>query len=116
MRKRLNGTQGAKEVCRSSVRLLAAIFVCSLMLSGVSAQGNSTAASGNTSTGGLQNGLTQEVQLDGQLEITYQDLKDGHHRLSYSLKQSDGTHLPLQFTKEPPTHLLTGAHVRVKGQ
>jgi len=116
MRERLIGTQGAKEVLRSSVRLLAAIFVCSLILTGVSAQGNSTAASGNASTSGLQNGLNQEVQLDGQLEITYQDTKDGHHRLSYSLKQPDGTRVPLQFTKEPPTHFLSGDHVRAKGQ
>ena len=116
MKEPLIGAQGAKEVLRSSVRLLAAIFVCSLILSGVSAQGNATAASGNASSSGLQSGFNQEVQLEGQLEIIYQDFKDGHSRLSYSLKRSDGTHVPLQFTKEPPTHLQTGAHVRVTGQ
>jgi len=115
MSKRRMGAQGAKEVFRSCVRLLAAIFVCNVMLSGVSAQGNSTTASGSASSG-LQNGLTQEVQLEGELEITYQDMKDGHHRLSYSLKQHDGSRVPLQFTKEPPTHFLSGDHVRANGQ
>src|SRR5215831_8450685 len=108
--------QGAKEVLRYPVRLLAAIFVCSLLLSGISAQGNSTITSGAASSSGLQNSSSQEVELEGQLEITYEDMKDGHHRLSYSLKQADGSRVALQFTKEPPTHFLTGDHVRAKGQ
>lgn len=62
-----------------------------------------------------QVGQGQAVQLEGELEIVYQDFKD-HARLSYSLKQSDGTRVPLHFTKEPPTHLLTGDHVRANGQ
>src|SRR5262249_19360772 len=109
------GAQGAQKVLLSPLRLFAAIFVSSLMLGGVSAQGNSTATS-NAATSGLQNGLKQEVQLEGELEITYQDAKDGHHRLSYSLKQTSGSCVPLHCTKEPPTHLLTGDHVRVNGQ
>jgi hypothetical protein len=115
MKECLTGAQGAQQVLFFPLRLSAALFVCSLILSGVSAQGNSTAA-GNGSSSSVQNGLNQEVQLEGQLEITYQDMKDGHHHLSYSLKQADGTHVPLQFTKEPPTHFLTGDRVRVKGQ
>src|SRR5689334_17694237 len=61
-------------------------------------------------------GPDQGVQLEGELEITYQDFKDGHHRLLYSLKLSDGTRVPLQFAKEPPRHFLTGDHVRANGQ
>src|SRR6266568_603246 len=61
-------------------------------------------------------GPDQRVQLEGELEITYQDFKDGHHRLLYSLKLSDGTRVPLHFAKNPPTHLLTGDHVRANGQ
>src|ERR1051325_4372368 len=57
-----------------------------------------------------------QVQLEGQLEIMYQDFKDGHSRSVYTLKQSDGTRVPLQFVKHPPTHLLTGTRVRVNGQ
>jgi hypothetical protein len=57
-----------------------------------------------------------QVQLEGQLEIMYQDFKDGHSRSLYTLKQTDGTRVPLQFVKQPPTHLLTGARVRVNGQ
>jgi hypothetical protein len=63
-----------------------------------------------------QAGAGQQVELEGELEILYQDFKDGRHPLSYSLKRSDGTRVPLQFSKEPPTHLLTGAHVRASGQ
>ncbi len=57
-----------------------------------------------------------QVQLEGQLEIVHQDFKDGHGRFVYTLKQADGTRVPLQFVKHPPTHLLTGDHVRVTGQ
>src|SRR5712691_2920502 len=57
-----------------------------------------------------------QVQLEGQLEIVHQDFKDGHGKFVYSLKQPDGTRVPLQFVKHPPTHLLTGDHVRATGQ
>src|SRR6266849_8642892 len=57
-----------------------------------------------------------QVQLEGELEIVHQDFKDGHGRFVYSLKQPDGTRVPLQFVKHPPTHLLTGDHVRANGQ
>ncbi len=57
-----------------------------------------------------------QVQLEGQLEIVHQDFKDGHGKFVYTLKQSDGTRVPLQFVKHPPTHLLTGDHVQVTGQ
>jgi gametolysin peptidase M11/MG2 domain-containing protein len=63
-----------------------------------------------------QVGLSQQVQLEGELEIMYQDFSDGHARLVHSLKLADGTRVPLHFIKEPPTHLLTGDHVRVSGQ
>jgi hypothetical protein len=115
MNARFTGAQGALEVLAFPLRLLIAIMVCSLIGSGVSAQGNSTSQFGNASSG-LQTALNQQVQLEGELEITYQDFKDGHHKLSYSLKQSNGTRVPLQFTKESPTHLLTGDHVRANGQ
>ena len=116
MNVRATGTQGAREFHHFSARILTAIFVSSLLLSAALAQGNSPAGSGAQPDARLQNGAATPVQLEGQLEITYQDMKDGHHRLSYSLKQSDGTRVPLQFAKEPPTHLLTGDHVRVSGQ
>lgn len=57
-----------------------------------------------------------QVQLDGKLEILHQDFKDGRGRYLYFLKRPDGTRVPLQFTKNPPTHLLTGANVRATGQ
>src|SRR6266536_808432 len=64
----------------------------------------------------LQSGKGQPVQLEGELEIIHQDLTDGHGRFVYSLKRGDGTRVPLKFAKHPPTHLLTGDHVRANGQ
>jgi M6 family metalloprotease-like protein len=58
----------------------------------------------------------QRVQLEGELEIVHQDYKDGHGQFVYSLKTADGTRVPLRFVKHPPTHLLTGDHVRANGQ
>jgi hypothetical protein len=57
-----------------------------------------------------------QIQLEGQIEIVHQDFKDGHGKFVYTLKQADGTRVPLQFVKHPPTHLLTGDHVQVSGQ
>src|SRR5579864_8390393 len=57
-----------------------------------------------------------QVQLEGQIEIMHQDFKDGHGKFVYTLKQADGTRVPLQFVKHPPTHVLTGDHVKVSGQ
>src|ERR1700687_4429059 len=56
------------------------------------------------------------VQIEGELEILQQDVKDGRSHLLYSLKQADGTRVRLQFVDEPPRHLLTGHHVRATGQ
>ncbi len=64
----------------------------------------------------LQSGQGQPVQLEGELEIIHQDFKDGHGRFVYSLKQANGTRVPVKFAKHPPTHLLTGDHVRANGQ
>src|SRR5437870_7315241 len=61
-------------------------------------------------------GPDQQVQLEGELEIIHQDFKDGRGRYLYSLKLSDGTRVPLHFVKKPPTHLLTGDHVRANGR
>jgi len=57
----------------------------------------------------------QRVQLEGELEIVHQDFPDGHGQFVYTLKQADGTRVPLRFVKHPPTHLLTGDHVRANG-
>jgi hypothetical protein len=64
----------------------------------------------------LQSGQGQPVQLEGELQIIHQDFKDGHGRFVYSLQQANGTRVPLKFAKHPPTHLLTGDHVRANGQ
>jgi hypothetical protein len=64
----------------------------------------------------LQRDPGQHVQLEGQLEIIHQDFKDGHGRFVYTLKQADGTRVPVLSLKGSPTHLLTGDHVRAEGQ
>jgi hypothetical protein len=64
----------------------------------------------------LQSGQGKPAQLEGKLEIIHQDFKDGHGRFVFTLKQADGTRVPLKFAKHPPTHLLTGDHVRANGQ
>ena len=63
-----------------------------------------------------QVGPSQQDQLEGELEIVHQDFEDGRGRYLYFLKVPDGTQVPLHFIKEPPTHVLTGDHVRVSGQ
>jgi M6 family metalloprotease-like protein len=116
MGKRTIEAQGTRNL-PAFISFILLIAVCLLFIArGASAQNTppvSPAAS--QSQVGAQVGPGQSVQVEGELEILYQDFKD-HSRLSYSLKRSDGTHVPLQFTKEPPTHLLTGHHVRVSGQ
>jgi hypothetical protein len=64
----------------------------------------------------LQAGPNQQVRVEGVLEIIHEDFKNGKGRYLYSLKLPDGTRVPLQFVKEPPTHFLTGDHVRADGQ
>jgi hypothetical protein len=71
--------------------------------------GDSTAVQSRVAAG-------QRVQVEGQLEILHQDFTDGRGLYSYFLRKSDGTRVSLKFTKQPPTHLLTGAHVRADGQ
>jgi M6 family metalloprotease-like protein len=57
-----------------------------------------------------------QVQLEGQIEIVHQDFPDGHGKFIYTLKQSNGSRVPLHFVKNPPTYFLTGDHVTAKGQ
>src|SRR5690349_13099080 len=57
-----------------------------------------------------------QIQLQGQIEIIHQDLPDGHGKYVYTMKQSDGTRVPMHFVKNPPTHLLTGDKVTANGQ
>lgn len=64
----------------------------------------------------LQRDPGQHVQLQGQIEIVHQDFNDGHGRFVYTLKQADGTRVPMHFLKGAPTHLLTGDHVSADGQ
>jgi len=64
----------------------------------------------------LQSGKGKPAQLDGTLEIVHQDYPDGHGKFVFTLKQADGSRVPMQFAKHPPTHLLTGAQITANGQ
>src|SRR2546429_12432 len=109
MREISTGARGFKNLpVFVSSAIITAVYLF-LSVSSASAQGGAASAQS-------QIGQGQGTQLEGELEIVYQDFKDGHHTLSYSLKRSDGSHIPLQFAKEPPTHLLSGDRVRVSGQ
>jgi M6 family metalloprotease-like protein len=57
--------------------------------------------------------IEQHVELEGALEVLYEDREIGS-RLRFFL-DSFGGRLPLHFATDPPTHLLTGSRVRVKG-
>jgi Gametolysin peptidase M11 len=95
----------------SAFLLAVVVLLGSTAVGQTNPQGQETPAAAAQS----QVGPSQRVELEGELEILYQDFK-AQGRLSYSLKLADGTRVPLHFTKEPPTHLLTGDHVRANGQ
>jgi len=125
MREISTGAHGFKNLSVFASSAIVVIICLFFSVSGASAQGSAATSGsslaaqvGQTTATAAQSqvGPGQGVQLEGELEIIYQDFKDGRHSLSYSLKRSDGTRVPLQFVKEPPTHLLTGDHVRASGQ
>ena len=108
---------GRTQVVAAAALALLGFFSLSSTASAQNAEDSGLNATGSPAAAAQsQVALGQQVQLEGQPEILYQDFKDGRHPLSYSLKRSDGTRVPLQFVKEPPTHLLTGDHVRASGQ
>jgi hypothetical protein len=111
-----------KQICNPrisfSTSYSTAFLMAVLMLLGSTAvlgqtnpQGQETPAAAAQS----QVGPNQRVQLEGELEILHQDFKD-RGLYFYFLKTADGTRVPLHFVKQPPTHLLTGDHVRANGQ
>ncbi|MGH7929188.1 MAG: hypothetical protein ACREQV_15480, partial [Candidatus Binatia bacterium] len=57
--------------------------------------------------------LEDEAELDGELEIIHED-HPRRSRFHYSLR-SQGVNYTLYFHKDPPSHLRTGARVRVRG-
>ena len=54
-----------------------------------------------------------DEEIEGELEILHEDSNQGS-RYHYFLKAA-GRRLSLSFAKEPPTHLVSGAQVRVRG-
>src|SRR5882724_7126073 len=119
MRTFSTGNQGFKNLSVFASSAIITIICLFSSVSGASAQGSAGTSGSSQSTAATaqsQAGPNGNVQLEGELEIIYQDFKDGRHSLLYSLKRFDGTRVPLQFVKEPPTHLLSGAHVRASGQ
>ena len=69
MNVRLTGAQGAKEFLYFPARILTAILICILSLSGASAQGNPSFSNGGPNDLRLQSGSAAPVQLEGELEL-----------------------------------------------
>lgn len=84
---------------------LLSLFTVAAVPSGFAQNNPTSTQAGNSS---------QHVQLEGQLEILAKDFK-GRSEFSYSLKLANGKHVPLSFTKQPPTHFQTGDHVQAEG-
>jgi len=63
--------------------------------------------------GFVKDDVEQQVEVEGELEVMYEDWEDGS-RLSYWLNVG-GERLSLHFTSEPQANLLTGSQVHVKG-
>jgi len=61
----------------------------------------------------VQRSVEQSVQLEGKLEVIYQDSHTSA-RLRHFLV-TGAQRVELKFAQNPPTHLLTGAIVRVQG-
>ena len=57
--------------------------------------------------------IEQRLELEGTLEVKYEDFKDGSHRLRHTLR-TDGERITLHF-KSPPPGLLSGTPARVSG-
>jgi M6 family metalloprotease-like protein len=113
------GKEGAtmKARIRSPRIFSRAIFAGAVLLASTFVFAHNPDASGTDSAAAAQwKPGAPQVQLEGQIEIVHQDFPDGHGKYIYTLKQADGTRVPLQFVKHPPTHLLTGDHVQVSGQ
>ena len=123
MRVYSTGAQGKKNLSVFSISTVVAAACLVISVTGIAAQespsgsAHQSVAAGRVLAGSqTAAGPNRAVQLEGQLEILQQDVKDGRNHLLYSLKQADGTRVRLEFVDEPPKHLLTGHHVRATGQ
>ena len=98
-----------RELCVYRIRLLLGLLALSFLAAVPSgfAQTNLNSNQPSANPG-------RHVQLEGQIEILNKDFKD-HAEISYTLKTADGKHIPMHFSKQPPTHLLTGDHVTAEG-
>ncbi|MFC1695846.1 Ig-like domain-containing protein [Pseudomonadota bacterium] len=57
--------------------------------------------------------IEQRLEIEGELEVMYEDYDDGSHRLVHALK-TDGERIALHF-KSPPPGLLSGMPAQVSG-
>ena len=62
---------------------------------------------------GVRNFIEEQVDMDGELEVLHEDRAQGS-RFVYKLK-AFGLDYSLNFRKDPPTHLSSGARVTVRG-
>lgn len=108
---------GRVQVTVFAVLAFLSFFSLSSAASAQNSENSGLNATGSPTTAAQSQTGAQQVELEGELEIMYQDdFKGGRSKLLYSLKKSDGTHVPLKFADQPPTNHLSGEHVRVSGQ
>ena len=58
--------------------------------------------------------IEQRLEIEGELEVLYEDYADGSHRLRHTLKTNNGERISLHF-KSNPHGLLSGTEVNASG-
>ena len=98
--------QADRGIYRRALLGLVVAIIC------IAPRGQSFAA--GSAHGARSAGENADVELEGAIEIIHEDFgKSG--RYLYYLNTSGGR-IPLHFVKNPATHVLTGDHVRIRGQ
>jgi M6 family metalloprotease-like protein len=103
---RVDGRRGAGRF--SAIIGLVAMFFATGTLQAKA--GQSSIAAGEPAAVGIN---VRQLQLDGELEVRVADYKH-HSKTRYFLKLPGGR-IALHFKRNPPTNLLTGAQVRIRG-
>jgi len=97
---------------KSSVLRIATALITLVVASGYARAQVSATSAGGYSTSATTS-IAEKVEVEGTLEVRVYDYQH-YSKTRYFLNTPEGR-IPLHFAKNPPTHILTGAHVRVIG-
>lgn len=95
---------------RKTTTSLVTESVCAAMMMLLVVAGSSL---GDDRAGLGQTQPAAQTEIEGEFQVVHQDFKHSG-RYIYYLKTTQGL-VPLHFGKRPPTNLLSGTHVRVRG-